>query len=74
LHLVGYIKYKYTGDRNPYSNLPMTSIYSMVTRDPHHSTPILFTSLPSVTFLPSSHPQDVSVVLVRNTITELLFI
>jgi hypothetical protein len=47
---------QYTGDRNRYSNVPMTSIYSMLTRDPHQSTQILFTSLPSVTFLPSSHP------------------
>jgi hypothetical protein len=44
---------QYTGDRNHYSNLPMTSNYSMLTRNPHHSTVILLTSLPSVTCLPS---------------------
>jgi hypothetical protein len=34
---------QFTGDRNRYSNLPMTSIYSMLTRDTHHTTPVPFT-------------------------------
>jgi hypothetical protein len=51
---------QYNGDRNHWSNLLMISVYNMLTRDTHRITQVLFTSLPSITFLPSSDPQDIS--------------